>query len=197
MTHICVGKLTIIGSDNGLSPDRRQAIIWTNAGILLIGPLGTNFSEISSEIHTFSFKKKRLNKSSAKWRPFYLGLNVLTDISLGIDMQSRRLLSVIKSPRVTGGLLFLVRFHHRLRRRRRSANTFQLSGKTHEANFFKPHMVDLWVWENILAPISVTLGQGHSATEAGRNLSCPHDKVRTAHPIATKLGRYIRLIMPD
>ena len=36
VTHICVSKLTIIGSDNGLSPDRRQAIIWTNAGILLI-----------------------------------------------------------------------------------------------------------------------------------------------------------------
>ena len=50
MTHICVGKLTIIGSDNGLSPERRQAIIWTNAGILLIGPLGTNFSEILIEI---------------------------------------------------------------------------------------------------------------------------------------------------
>ena len=46
VTHICVSKLTIIGSDNGLSPGRRQAIIWTNAGILLIGPLGTNFSEI-------------------------------------------------------------------------------------------------------------------------------------------------------
>ena len=42
VTHICVGKLSIIGSDNGLSPDRRQAIIWTNAGILLIGTLGTN-----------------------------------------------------------------------------------------------------------------------------------------------------------
>ena len=46
VTYICVGKLTIIGSDNGLSPGRRQAIFWTNAGILLIGPLGTNFSEI-------------------------------------------------------------------------------------------------------------------------------------------------------
>ena len=41
MTQICVGKLPIIGSDNGLSPGRRQAIIWTNAGILLIGILGT------------------------------------------------------------------------------------------------------------------------------------------------------------
>ena len=37
VTHICVGKLTIIDSDNDLSPDRRQAIIWTNAGILWIG----------------------------------------------------------------------------------------------------------------------------------------------------------------
>ena len=46
VTHICVGKLTIIGSDNGLLPERRQDIIWTNAEILLIGPLGTNFSEI-------------------------------------------------------------------------------------------------------------------------------------------------------
>ena len=77
VTHICVGNLTIIGSDNGLSPGRRQAIIWTNAGILLIGPLGTNFSEISIEILIFSFKKMRLKVSSAKWRPFCLGLNVL------------------------------------------------------------------------------------------------------------------------
>ena len=77
VTHICVSKQTIIGSDNGLSPDRRQAIIWTNAGILLIGPLGTNFSEILSEILTFSFKKMPLKVSSAKRRPFCLGLNVL------------------------------------------------------------------------------------------------------------------------
>ena len=40
VTHICVSKLIIIGSDNGLSSSRRQAIIWTNAGILLIGPFG-------------------------------------------------------------------------------------------------------------------------------------------------------------
>ena len=77
VTHICVGKLTIIGSDNGLSPGRRQAIIWTNAGILLIGPLGTNFSEIWIAIETFSFKKMHLKIPSAKWRPFCLGLNVL------------------------------------------------------------------------------------------------------------------------
>ena len=62
--------LEIIGWDNGLSPSRRQAIIWTNAGILLIRPLGTNFSEILKGIHTFSFKKMHLKMSSAKWRPF-------------------------------------------------------------------------------------------------------------------------------
>ena len=48
-------KLIIIDSDNVLSPGRRQAIIWTNAGILLIEPLGTNFSEILIGIQTFSF----------------------------------------------------------------------------------------------------------------------------------------------
>ena len=77
VTHICVGKLTIIGSDNGLSPGRRQAIIWTNAGILLIGPLGTKFSEILIKIYTFSFKKINLKVSSGKWRPSCLGLNEL------------------------------------------------------------------------------------------------------------------------
>ena len=78
VTHICVGELTIIGSDNGLSPGRRQAIIWTNAGILLIGCLGTNFSENLSVIQSFSFKKMHLKMSSAKWRPFCFGLNLLT-----------------------------------------------------------------------------------------------------------------------
>ena len=53
MTHICVSKLTKIGSDTGLSPDRRHAIIWTNTGILLIGPLETNISEILIEICIF------------------------------------------------------------------------------------------------------------------------------------------------
>ena len=77
VTHIYVSKLTIIGSDNGLSPGRRQAIIWTNAGILLIWRLGTNFSGISIDVHTFSLKKIHFKMSSGKWRPFCLGLNVL------------------------------------------------------------------------------------------------------------------------
>ena len=70
VTHICVGNLAIIGSDNGLLPARSQAIIWTNAWILLIGPLGPNFNEILFEIWTFSLKKMRSKVSSAKWWPF-------------------------------------------------------------------------------------------------------------------------------
>ena len=75
VTQICVSKFTIIGSDKGLSPGRHQAIIWTNAGILLIGHLGTHFSEILIGIQTFSFSKIHLKMSSAKWRLFGLGLN--------------------------------------------------------------------------------------------------------------------------
>ena len=78
VTHICVDNLTTIGSDNALSPSRRQAIIWTSAGILLIGPLGTNFNEILIGIQTFSFKKMHLKMSSAKRRPFCLGLKMLS-----------------------------------------------------------------------------------------------------------------------
>ena len=73
VTHICVGNLTITGSDNSLSPVRRQAIVWTNAGILQIGLLATIFREIC----IFSFKKLHLKMSSGKWRPFCLGLNAL------------------------------------------------------------------------------------------------------------------------
>ena len=77
VTHICVSKLTSITSDNGFSTGRHQAIIWTNAGILLIGPWGTNFSEILIAIQTCSFKKLLLKTSSAKWRLFCFGLNEL------------------------------------------------------------------------------------------------------------------------
>ena len=77
LTHLCVDDITIIGSDNGLSSARRQAIIWTNAGILLIEPLRTNFSEISIKIHIFSFKKMYLKMSSGNWQPSCPGLNVL------------------------------------------------------------------------------------------------------------------------
>ena len=72
MTHVCVSKSTIIGSDNGLPPGRCQAIVWTNAGMLLIGHLETNLSEILIEIHTFLLTKMHVKTSSAKWRPICL-----------------------------------------------------------------------------------------------------------------------------
>ena len=77
VTHKCISKVNIICSDNGLSPGRRHAIIQTNAGILLIWPLGTNISGISIKIHAFSFKKMHLKMSSVKWLSFCLGFNVL------------------------------------------------------------------------------------------------------------------------
>ena len=77
LMHICVSKIIIVGSDNGLSPGRCQDIMWTNAGILLIGPLGINFSEILIEINTFLFKRMHLKMSSAKWRLLHLSLKDL------------------------------------------------------------------------------------------------------------------------
>ena len=71
-----------IGSDNGLSPVRHQAITWTGAVLLSIKPLGINFSQIVFEIKIFSFKKMHLKMSSEKCRPFCLDLNVLTHLPL-------------------------------------------------------------------------------------------------------------------
>ena len=107
-THICVRKLTIIASDNGLSPGRRQAIIETNDGILLIWSLGTNFSEILIEIHSFSFTKMHLKMSSGKWRPFCLGLNglkppVLPHVS---DKTSYKILWSLEDMRVVTCIIY-------------------------------------------------------------------------------------------
>ena len=77
VTHICISKITIISSDNGLSPDRCQAIISSIAGILLVWLMVTNFSEVLTEIYLFSLKKMHLKMLSVKSRPFCLGLNVL------------------------------------------------------------------------------------------------------------------------
>ena len=56
--HLCVNKLTIIGSDDGLWPGRRQA------GILLIGPYVRNSSDIEIRIRRISLKKMHLKMSS-------------------------------------------------------------------------------------------------------------------------------------
>ena len=82
-------SVTIIGSDNGLSSGRRQVVIWTNAGILLSGPSGTNFNESSIEIHTFSFKKNTF-ENVKKCCPFRLGLNVLSELQWITKMMRSR-----------------------------------------------------------------------------------------------------------
>ena len=74
--HKCICKKDIIVSDNGLSPVRSQAIIWTSAGLLPIWSLGINSSEIWIKTQQFSFKKLWVNMSTAKCRPYCLGLNV-------------------------------------------------------------------------------------------------------------------------
>ena len=86
VTHICVGNLTVIGSDNGLSSGRRQAIIWTSAGILFIRPLGTNLSEILLEMHTFSFTKmhsKMYAHQGSVWTEFDPGESCVWQIEKG------------------------------------------------------------------------------------------------------------------
>ena len=77
MAHIYASKSIIIGLDNGLSPGRRQAIIWINARMPLIGRLWTNFRENLIGTHVFPFKKTNLKMLSGKWRAFSLRLNVL------------------------------------------------------------------------------------------------------------------------
>ena len=81
VTHICVGKLITIGSENGLAPSRHQAIIWTNAGLLSIGTLPTYFCEILIKIQQLSLKKMHLKMSSAKPRLCCLSPKILKTLT--------------------------------------------------------------------------------------------------------------------
>ena len=84
----------IDGSDNGSSGDWHQAVIWSNSGILLTGPLGTNINEFCTQLPQFSNKKNKLNMPCAKWLPICLGLSVLmrviswitTEVSTGLKI---------------------------------------------------------------------------------------------------------------
>ena len=61
VTVMLVPKSYVLGVELiAVSPGRRQAIIWTNAGIFLIGPLGTNFNEIWIKSETFLLTKMHL-----------------------------------------------------------------------------------------------------------------------------------------
>ena len=98
MTQICVSKLAIIVSDNGLSPRRGQANVWTSAGMLLIGPLETIFQSVkfwSKFIHFHSRKciwKRRLRNG----RPFCLGLNVICTMHKEAHVKKSKFLKILK-----------------------------------------------------------------------------------------------------
>ena len=157
--HICIGNLIIIGSDNGLSPSRRQAIIWTNVGILLTGPLGTNFSEISIEILIFSFKKMHLKASSAKWQPFCLNLNVLMTITTG------HFLHLTDHP-----------FHERL-----SGGSLGVGCRLRLSHFgsFPREVIPRFVWQRLVTLVTlVVVGAHTAAVHAHGKFACLRLKIR-------------------
>ena len=77
MTHICVSKIIIIGSDNGLSP-----VAWLvpshclNQCCIVNWTLGNKLQLNLNR--NLAFKKMYSKMSSGKRRPFCLGLNVLS-----------------------------------------------------------------------------------------------------------------------
>ena len=90
VTHVYVSKIIIIGSVNGLSPGWHPTIIWTNAGIMLIGPLGTNFSQILIENIYIVIQKMHFKMSSANWRPSCPRLNEITGRQCGNQLTRHR-----------------------------------------------------------------------------------------------------------
>ena len=114
VTHVCVSKLTIIGSNNGLSPGRSQAIIWTNAGILLIRTLGTNFSEMLSEILTVLSKKNAFERVVCEIAAI---LSRPQCVDILWNMWDNKITITDKAVVMAVGLLFIVQtlhytFHH-------------------------------------------------------------------------------------
>ena len=75
LAHIYVSKKVVIGSDNGILPERRQAINWTNAGILLIGSRNSR-SKTRNKIHQCLHKKDTKN-AICYLQTFCIGLEVL------------------------------------------------------------------------------------------------------------------------
>ena len=77
VTHICVSNLTIIVSDNGLSPGRHQSHYPNQCCFIVNWNLRKKFQWIIIEIKTFSVKNMQLKMSSGKWRPFCSIFHVL------------------------------------------------------------------------------------------------------------------------
>ena len=72
--------LATFGLDHGFAPDRAHAVVRSNAGLLLIGPLEINSGEIIIKIRQFHTSNV-IEKASVKWQSFYLGLRVLNGVT--------------------------------------------------------------------------------------------------------------------
>ena len=132
VTHICVSRQTIIGSDNGLSPGRRQAIIWTSDGILLKWPLRTILSVVLIKSYILSFKKMHLKMSSVKWRPLCLWPQCV-NIGSGYCQATSHHLSQcwsITGPKLVDILLYSTLYWHSIVWNRKSAHKYQ-NGRKH------------------------------------------------------------------
>ena len=105
--HICISNVTTTGSDNALSPGSCRAIVWINAGILLLWPQGTNSNEILKETHTFSFTNIHFKLSSGKWWPFCLGLSLLSFYLVIASYSTKQMFSLVATH------LFLLPLHCR------------------------------------------------------------------------------------
>ena len=101
MTHIWVSELTIIGSNDGLSAGRRQAIILINAKILSIVLSGTNFNEILIEIRRFSFTKNAFDNIVCK-------VAVIWSLVLSVWIGANQVTHILQDPfPATGALMWL------------------------------------------------------------------------------------------
>ena len=110
--NLFVGNQTISASDNGLLLGRRQAIIWNNAGILLIQPPATNPSIILIATETFSFKKMYLKMSSGKCRSFCLGLNMLQKYIKSVSIFCRNRRNWVQKLNLTSHIYIYMLFVH-------------------------------------------------------------------------------------
>ena len=165
--HICVSKQTIIGSDNGLSPSRHQAIIWTNAGILLIQTSGTNFSEIVSEIPTFSFKKNASENVICKTAAILSRHECVNKCSKCVSSRHKRFLQIVLNFNIThipSGNIF-------------SFLNWYVLRNTHVLSMFMSSFL-LLPWEALLVCV---ISQGESEHCTSRDLVMQTDEQMPVH----------------
>ena len=92
MTHICISKIIIFGSNNGLSCGRRQAFTWTNTDLFSIGHLGKNINEILIVIQAFFNSRKCIWKCRLQnCRHFVSFAQCVKHYTLSLQIWERRL----------------------------------------------------------------------------------------------------------